>query len=57
MEDTRVLRTLRTMAWSRAKGELQSMLETYWEEAGRFDDMQAAIEYFVDTVESNGLQE
>lgn len=29
-DDLHVLETLRQMAWERAKGELQSILYTYW---------------------------
>jgi hypothetical protein len=28
--DERTLKTLRAMAWQRAKGELQAYLETFW---------------------------
>ena len=30
--DERILRTLRAQAWERAKGELQAVLQTYWDE-------------------------
>lgn len=32
VDDTqiRVLRTMRAMAWQRAKGELQALMQTYW---------------------------
>jgi len=30
MPDTRVIQTLRHMAWERAKGELQSILHSYF---------------------------
>lgn len=58
--DERILRTLRAQAWERAKGELNSMLQTYWDGHGNdqpFRDMHAAVKEFVATVEDNGLHE
>lgn len=52
-----LLKTLRTQAWERAKGELQSLLQSYWHEPERFQIMQEAVETFIDNVESNGMQE
>ena len=34
MDEQRIMRTMRTMAWERAKGELQSMLQTFWDGSG-----------------------
>jgi hypothetical protein len=60
-DDKRVLEALRTMAWERAKGELQSMLQTFWPEynhhgdkiPNNYENMKKAIEDFVGTVEEN----
>jgi hypothetical protein len=48
---------LRAMAWQRAKGELQSMLETYHKEPEKFEAMSKAIEAFVTEVEGEGWAE
>ena len=55
--DTAEIRTQRMMAWSRAKGELDSMLCTYWNNSEAFKEMEKQIKKFVDRVESNGLHE
>lgn len=58
--DERILRTLRAQAWERAKGELQSVLQTYWDGHGgdgKFKDMDAAVKAFVAKVEGAGLTE
>ena len=57
MSDTREIRTNRMMAWERAKGELNSILVTYWEDGEKFEPMKKAIEEFVKEVEGNGLKE
>lgn len=56
-QDSREIRTMRCMAWSRAKGELDSMLHTYWGEEARFEEMERLIKEFVQTVEMNGAHE
>ena len=56
-QDERTIRTMRYMAWSRAKGELASILETYWEDQDAYDQMRVKIKEFVEEVESLGLQE
>ncbi len=45
------------MAWQRAKGELQSMLMTYYNEEYKYRGMSSAIDAFVRDVEDNGLHE
>ena len=52
-----MIRTLRTQAWERAKGEMNSMLHTFWEEAEQCADLQDAMDKFVKEVEDNALQE
>ena len=47
---------LRAMAWERAKGELKSILHTYYHDP-RFEAFDKALEDFIEFVESNGLQE
>jgi hypothetical protein len=56
-----MLQTLRAMAWQRAKGELQSYLETYYPEYdgngkmidNGFDDAQKRIDEFIADFEDN----
>jgi hypothetical protein len=62
VSEEKILRTLRTQAWQRAKGELQAVLETYWDASvhgkdAKFQKMKAAIESFVDEVEGEAWQE
>lgn len=57
MEESREIRCMRNMAWHRAKGEISSMLETYYGYNGRFEKMKKAFSEFVEHVESEGLQE
>lgn len=54
-----VLRTLRTQAWERAKGELNSVLLTFYgkNNSQQFEQLDKAIREFVENVEENGLQE
>lgn len=57
-----IARMLRTQAWERAKGELNSMLHTFHSAADigtrqNFDDLQEAITRFVAVIESRGLHE
>ena len=56
MED-RVIRNLRNMAWERAKGELKSMLHTFWDEKGNFEELDKEIKKFIKKIEDDGLQE
>lgn len=56
--DERVMRTLRAQAWERAKGEMEAVLQTYWDGPGNDDKyraMAAAVKDFVAHVEDNGL--
>ena len=56
-DDSRVRITLRDMAWERAKGELYSMLCTFWGSEGEnpkfFDEVKAAIDEFVEKIEQD----
>jgi hypothetical protein len=56
-EEKRMLRTMRYMAWERAKGELRSMLETYWHDDDKYDIMKEAIDEFIDDVQGHAKQE
>jgi len=53
MSDSKELRTLRAMAWERAKGELNAVKQTYWSDSlAEFDNV---VEEFVKSVEDEGL--
>ena len=59
-----VLECLRSQAWERAKGELNSMLVTFRDTGGapdgstpRFDRLSELIGEFVEVVESEGLNQ
>lgn len=54
------IRVMRTMAWARAKGELDSMRGTYWSNdcnPERFNNFDKAVDDFIKLVEDNGWQE
>ena len=58
--EERILRTLRAQAWERAKGELNSILHTYWDGPGKdqnYKQMASLVKDLVTTVEDNGLAE
>jgi hypothetical protein len=60
MTDERVLRCLRAQAWSRAKGELEAMLDTFYADTsseGNFRRLDDAKNEFVRFVEDEGLHE
>lgn len=62
MSDVRVLRTLRVQAWERAKGEMNSMLQTFWGEdtsndSEQFNVLSKRIENFIKEIEDEGLHE
>lgn len=53
-----IIRSIRTQAWERAKGELRAVLSTYYErDEGNFEAMDKAVSTFIKHVEDNGLQE
>ncbi|MDX1532582.1 MAG: hypothetical protein R3230_00025 [Nitrosopumilaceae archaeon] len=56
MSDGRIIRTLRQQAWERAKGELESVLSTYWDDDG-FDEANEKIQSFILDIEVNGVVE
>lgn len=56
MKETPEIMIMRHMAWSRAKGELLSILATYCKNEN-FEPMKDAITCFINKVESEGLWE
>lgn len=59
MSDSKtVIRTLRAMAWERAKGELNSMRHTFWgftEDEQKFSELDLKIEEFIKNIEDDEL--
>lgn len=48
---------IRLMAWERAKGELNSMLQTHVGEQEQYDNLKQAIRDFIKDIEDNGKHE
>jgi hypothetical protein len=60
MTDERVLRCLRAQAWSRVKGELEAMLDTFYpgtSSEGSFNRLNDAKNEFVRFVEDEALNQ
>ena len=61
MNSDRIIRTLRCQSWERAKGELQSVLQTYWDEGlepeSKYTRMSKSVNDFINYVEDEGLAE
>jgi hypothetical protein len=59
MSENTILSAMRTMAWERANGELQSMLQTYYSEhdGDKYQRMKLAITEFRIEVIDNALHE
>lgn len=55
--EDKVLSSMRGMAWERAKGELKSMLQTYWGDHEKFSELDGKISSFIADVEDNGAHE
>lgn len=51
--DNRILDVLRDQAWQRAKGELQSMLGTIYDNKEYFETLNDLVEKFVENIEDN----
>ena len=53
------LKAMRNMAWERAKGGINAMLQTYYlqDDGNKFEKMKEEFEAFIENVENNGLQE
>lgn len=48
---------IRLMAWERAKGELNSMLQTFVNEYEQYSDFKNTLNEFIKNVEDNGKHE
>jgi acyl-coenzyme A synthetase/AMP-(fatty) acid ligase len=57
MDSNNVISNLRHMAWERAKGELRSMLHTFWNDHDRYEELMNEVEGMIHTVEHRGLHE
>lgn len=55
--EERIIRNMRNMAWERAKGEMQAMLHTYWDDDERFKKIHKEMSDFIKSVELQGLHE
>ena len=51
--DHRTRTVTRLMAWERIKGELRSILETYWDESREHGELSGKIDKFIEDVDSN----
>jgi len=49
--DIRMRGIFRMQAWHRAKGELQSILGTYYNEWEAYEEINARVEKFIDEIE------
>ena len=52
-EDFPLKYVLRNMAWQRARGELLSVLETYFQEMEQFEQVRNKIATFIQDIEDN----
>ena len=56
-----ILKSIRYTAWERAKGELNAILNTYWDNSPvgitDFDKAQEEIKAFIDKIEGEGIIE
>ena len=50
--DSRLRQTLRLMCWRRAEGELQALLETFWDEGDVYKEVRRIVDTFRDDVYS-----
>ena len=57
MDESRIIKNMRHMAWERAKGEMNSMLHTFWGDGEAHDKLDSAISGFVEKIEGYGLYE
>ena len=57
MSEERIIRNMRHMAWERAKGELKSVLHTFWDDDPKYEDINKEILDFIARVEGEGLHE
>jgi hypothetical protein len=53
-ETERILTVMRQIAWEHAKGELQAILNTYYE-YGEFEDISEKFKEFITYIEDNHL--
>lgn len=55
--ESREIKVARSMAWERAKGELRSMLPTYWDNDAAYQEFKAHTESYINYIEGEGVQE
>ena len=57
MNEERIIRNMRHMAWERAQGELKSMLHTFWDSDEQYKDLDKEITDFIARIKDKGLHE
>ena len=57
MYESDEIRTMRYIAWQRSKGELESVLCTYWGNMESMEKINKLTQAFIKTVEDDGLIE
>jgi len=60
-DNEHIIKSMRQMAWERAKGEMRSIYPTFWSSAnnedGGFGAFSNYVEEFISQMEDEGLQE
>ena len=57
MNEERIIRNMRHMAWERAQGELKSMLHTFWDSDEQYKELDKEITDFIARIKDKGLHE
>jgi len=57
MNEERIIRNMRHMAWERAQGELKSMLHTFWDDDDQYKDLDKEVTDFIERIKNKGLHE
>lgn len=55
MDDSRLLRTMRYMEWEKIKGQLSSMLHTYWGDEKKFEEASKHVNRFIKRIDDYGI--
>ena len=57
MNEERIIRNMRHMAWERAQGELKSMLHTFWDSDEQYNELDKEVTDFIERIKNKGLHE
>lgn len=52
LDSNHIMSAMRQMAWERAKGELMSILQTYYGERDAYNEMEKLISDFINEIEN-----